>query len=221
MATAGKRPICPISKIYNAQHFATYERDCTFRHVLFDWRAIIEGKATLIADSLCKWLKDTNYIDVQASPGLRLESALQHINKGYIQVQGFEYVLLAVGSNNIDSCNIQDIRYHLHQLIQRIRAMNPYVTIGLCSILPRPKDDDIAETFCKQVNMMFKVYCRHNGIITYLPSWKCMVDDNEIPKRGLYNPVDMLHLNDNGVAALKMYVEGALSTMVDDKANTE
>ena len=221
MAHTGRRPICPVSKVYNLQHYAKYERDCPYRHVLFDWRAIIEGKATLIADSLCKWLKDTNYIDIQAQPGLRLESALQHINKGYIQVQDYEFVLLAVGSNNIDSCNIQDIRYHLHQLVHQIRMMSPYVTIGLCSILPRPKDDAITETYCKQVNRMFKVYCRYNGIISYLPTWTCMVDNNDTPIKGLYNPDDLLHLNDNGVAALKSYLEGAFSTMVDDKANTE
>ena len=221
MAASGSRPICPISKVYNLQHYAKYERDCPFRHVLFEWPAIIGGKATLIADSLCKWLKDTSYIDIQAQPGLRLESALQHINKGYLQVQGYEFVLLAVGSNNIDSCDIQEIRHHLDQLVYRIRAMNPYVTIGLCSILPRPKDNDITATYCKQVNMMFKVYCRHNGIISYLPSWSCMVDDNDIPKKGLYNPIDLLHLNDDGVAALKMYIEGALSTMADEKNRTE
>ena len=69
--------------------------------------------------------------------------------------------------------------------------------------------------------MMFKTYCRYNGIISYLPTWTCMVDNNDIPIKGLYNPDDLLHLNDNGVAALKSYLEGAFSTMVDDKANTE
>jgi hypothetical protein len=48
-----------------------------------------------------------------------------------------------------------------------------------------------------------------------------MVDDNDIPKKGLYNPIDLLHLNDDGVAALKMYIEGALSTMADEKNRTE
>ena len=201
-------------------HYARYERDCHYRHVLFDWRAIKAEKCTLIADSLCKWLMKTDYIHVQSQPGLKLESALTHINRGYIQVQNYEYVLLALGCNDIDSLDIQAMRYNLHCLVYRIRAMSPYVTIGLCSVLPRPQDDKIKETFCVQVNMMYKVFCRFNGIITYLPSWTCMVDKYDTPQRIMYGD-DLLHLSDFGVATLKEYLEGALGTMEDDKARTE
>ena len=164
MANPNPRPICPTSRIYNEAHFNAEQRGCVNRHILYDWRAKIEGKGTLIADSLLKWAMELAYLDVQAKPGMRLDSALRNMQRGLIQIQGYEFCIFACGTNDIHSLDIQQMHASIARIIQYINQVSPFTTIGIASILPRPQDTNpYWDIYRKTVNCMFKQVCNGPG----------------------------------------------------------
>ena len=218
-----------------------YGTDCRKKHKIYKWVARIECKATIIADSLCKWVKDTAYIDVQSIPGLNLSTALHRLKRGLLCCQDYEYVLVHLSTNDLEYYYPDQIVYMLNTLIVYIKRQSPFTTIGISSILPRPKDGNEMHDHRIETNNLIKQYCDTHGC-TMLQSWRCVIRppvfrgsgltssdpvDLTVPKKkyDVQQDVDMslfaadrLHLNRNGISALKDFVEGALTTMVRMKA---
>ena len=222
MAQYVQRPICPDSPIYNLTHYEIEGRDCANRHTLFDWRARLESKGTLIADSLLKWIKDTAYLDTQAIPGLRLDTALAQMQSGFLQIQGYEFLIFAVGTNSLRRMNVQQMVSALGRIIHFINTTSPFCTIGIASILPRRQDNAYWDTYRRMVNYEFKQYCQGpgQGRVTFMKTWKCVEDGNQQPIPGLYAHDD-LHFNDLGIMTLKNHLEGAFGHLMDVKYKTE
>jgi hypothetical protein len=215
--------MCPTSPIYTAAHHKEVDGNCTFKHKLFDWKATIESKGTLITDSLCKWVSDLSYLDVQAIPGLRLDSTLTHMKQGLLQIQGYEFLILAVGTNHVRKSNIQEMLLLLTSVIDYINAISPHTTIGIASILPRPQDKSVTlDIYRRTINYGFIQFCKRpgRGLCSFLKSWRKVEDKYEKPILGYYAD-DLLHFNQSGVAVLKEYFEGAMGHIMDVKSKTE
>jgi lysophospholipase L1-like esterase len=192
---------------------------------MFDWRATIESKGTLVTDSLCKWVKDLSYLDVQACPGLRLDTALANMKSGLVQVQGYEFLILAVGTNHVNArgTNIQQVMTLLTELINYINKISPFTTIAISSILPRPQDKDVAlDIYRRTINVEFKRFCKlpGRGLCSFLKSWSKVEDEFQQPILSLYAE-DRLHFNKAGAMALKEYYDGAMGHVMDLKYSTE
>jgi hypothetical protein len=217
-----QRPICPISPTYNIDHYNIEGRDCDYRHNFFDWRARIEGKGTIIADSLLKWVMNTAYMDVQAIPGLRMDSALASMQSGRLQIQGYEFLIFAVGTNSVHNMNMHQLGSYLRSIIAFINNVSPYCTIGIASILPRPQDNMVWDTYRRQVNYTFKQITQGpgQGRVSFLKTWTCVEDKNELPRLNLYAN-DRLHFNDSGILRLKNHLEGAFGHLMDMKYRYE
>jgi hypothetical protein len=214
--------MCQDSPTYNLAHFNVEGRDCPNRHSLFDWRARIESKGTLISDSLLKWVRDCAYMDVQALPGLHMDTALAHMQSGFIQIQGYEFLILAIGTNSIHRMKIQEMCSYLVRIIKFINDVNPYGTIGVASILPRPQDNSIWDTYRRTVNYSFKQYTQSpgQGRVSFLKTWTCVKDKFQRPLLNLYAH-DKLHFEDAGIIKLKNHFEGAFGHLMDVKYKTE
>jgi hypothetical protein len=65
----------------------------------------------------------------------------------------------------------------------------------------------------RETNKAIRYYCRDAGIC-FLESWKSLQLADRTVNLELYAP-DGLHLNDDGVIALRNYVEGNVSTLLD------
>jgi hypothetical protein len=217
MAQYIQKPLCPKSRIYDDAHFSVEGRS------LFKWEARIESKGTLIADSLLKWAMDMAYLDLQAAPGLRLDTALTKMQNRILQVHDYEFLVLAVGTNSVRSKNVQEMKQMLANIIGYVNYVSPYCTIGVASILPCPQDNsEIWDGHRRQVNYAMKQYCQGpwQGRVSFLKTWKCVEDDEDKPLLGLYAN-DRLHFKNAGILKLKNHFEGAFAHLMDVKYRTE
>jgi hypothetical protein len=204
--------LCKVSPIYDEAHYAKYEDKCHFRHTMHRWPAVIESKGTLISDSLCKWVKDLNYLDVQSLPGLKLQTAMKHIESGFIRILDYEFVFLHVGTNNVESMPIDELKYNLHTLIKMIKSKSPFTTVAVSSILHRPKAP-ICETYRMTVNNSWEDLCIKEGHY-FLESWKKFESKSGEVNMGLYAK-DKLHFNEKGIEVLRNYFDGAIGMIAD------
>jgi hypothetical protein len=115
------KPMCRISRVYDETHFARFGADCHFKHAIYKWPAVKRSQGALISDSLCKWVRNINYLDVQSIPGLRLESAIEHVESGFLRVQDYEFIILHVSTNNVVKMPIRELRWTMLKLINLIK----------------------------------------------------------------------------------------------------
>ena len=212
------KPICKISQVYDEAHYARFGADCHLKHTLYRWPATVRSQGTLISDSLCKWVRGIHYLDVQSIPGLRIETAIQHIESGFLRVDDYEFVFLHVRTNNVVKMPIDELKWNMRKLMNLIKSKNHFTTIAVSSILHRPKQPDL-ETYRMTVNNSLQKLCIQEGH-HFLESWRKMEDASGRPKKGLYAEDD-LHFNDKGIAVLRDYFDGAIGMLADKKHKME
>jgi hypothetical protein len=214
---ANQKTMCPKSSIFDAKHLSEAGRSCPHRHKLFSWKATGKCMGLLIIDSLGKWIMDAYNYDVQAISGLTIRKALLRILDGTLTVENYEYILFHVGTNDTEAYDekrfgIPEMQTGLDDVVREIKRRNPFTTIAISSVLPRPKDTDEGDQLYRlHVNAMFYNYTRHHGH-QYIESWRCVTNDDGSTKRGLYAG-DLLHLRDPGTLALKLHFQGYLGAM--------
>jgi hypothetical protein len=147
------------------------------------------------------------------------------MKRGLLQVQGYEFLILAVGTNhvNVKGSNIQQVMSLLTMVIAYIHEISPFTTIGIASVLPRPQDkDESLDIYRRTINCGFKKFCKRpgQGLCSFLKSWTKVEDDKQQPILRLYAE-DRLHFNQQGALALAEYFDGAMGHIMDRKYKTE
>ena len=231
------RRICGTSSVYDHNHVEKYGMECRKKHKIYKWVARIECKATLIADSICKWITDTAFIDNQSMPGLRLSSAYENLVSGYIRFVGYQYTIIHVSTNDLEHHSKHEIVQMMDRVVRYIKSRNPLTVIAISSILPRPTNGMEMHNHRVETNDNLQAFCQNQGY-TYITTWKCVIKLPDTVNRG--RPVtkklanlfkcdlpqhvdrslfakDLLHLNVKGISAMKEYLEGALNTIIRDK----
>jgi hypothetical protein len=216
---ANSKPWCK-KDVFDAYHLADVGRWCPKRHKMYRWEATGACVGTLISDSLCKRLmKPRNFI-VQSVPGLGLESAYNKIRDGTFEVLPHEFTLLSVGTNDLHTLDLHQLRMGYEAVVSQIRQQSPFTTIGITSIIPRPCDEDDSDEWTRRgINTMISRFCRANGL-DYSESWTQLTNDDESPKVELYAK-DLLHLKDSGVERLRLHFEGFIASMQETKYRNE
>ena len=214
-----QKPLCKVSQVYDDAHYEAYGDECYRRHLKFHWKATKESKGTIVADSICKWVRGLPLLDVQAIPGLRLESALQNVISGNLQVENFEFIILHLGTNNLTKLLPREYHEKLLELTDAITQRNRYTTIGVSSILPRPRDRADQDQYRREINGVIKKLCRNKGF-QFLKSWTGVESGKGVVKDGAYADDD-LHLKKDGIQAIKEYFEGAIGGMMEVKYRLE
>jgi hypothetical protein len=160
---------------------------------------------------------DPRNFSVQSIPGLTLAKTVKKLRDGTLSVEDQEFILIAIGTNEVELGDIPQAQRDLVQILQFIQAVNPYGTIGIASIIPRKKDitDEGMQSVVIEMNCMFKHVCRARGL-DYAESWKCLLKDDKSLDGNMFARDD-LHLKDNGVQALKIYFQGYFTTMQQRK----
>ena len=213
------KPWCK-TKIFDARHLQEEGRSCPNRHSLYKWEATGNGVGTLICDSLCKWMMKPRNFQVQSVPGLRLESACDKIRNGTIEVLPHEFAILLVGTNDIGSLDLHQMRQGYEAVARQIWQSSHYTTLGISSIIPRPCDMDESDEWERRgINAMISRFCTYAGF-AYSESWRALTNDDETYKDELYAR-DHLHLKDEGVEALRLHFQGFFASMQETKYRTE
>jgi hypothetical protein len=167
------------------------------------------------------------YLQVQALPGLNTVSALHKIKNGQIKIQNFEFILLHVSTNEVENLNqcLAEFEHNLMQLTCYIKRNNPFVTMGVSGIVPRPRDwdagvlaDELVEHRTDMNRIISGVCERFN--YDFLEIWSNFENTDGTPKRGLYAN-DMLHPNLKGINVLYDYYQGAMGAVMGKKYATE
>ena len=215
----GPKPRCRDSVDYDDEHFYFHGDECRKRHRKFYWQATADTKGTIIADSILKWVREMTYLDCQAIPGLRLDSAFNQILNGNLIISNYEYVIVHVGTNSFSNMLVRDYMENLWDLTSVIKFNNRFGTIGISSILPRPKDSPEQDDYRREINGVIKKWCKSKGY-QFLKSWIGVEKKDGTLKDGVYAD-DNLHLNDSGINAMRDYFQGAMGGMMELKLRTE
>ena len=198
------KPPCRESSIYDDAHFDKHGPDCRKKHYLYKWKGVKDERATLIADSLCKWLRAVPHLTVQSVPGLNLSSAMDKICLGELEVDRFELAILAIGSNDLEGKSIDYVVKETRELIRHVQQTYPHVKIAVSNIIPRTGMS--CEKKRVDINSLIKRICKDLGI-PYLAPFKSVLA-NKLQESGLYAH-DNIHLSDDGIVKLKSFYIGA------------
>lgn len=167
---------------------------------------------------------DIKDAEVVMRRGATLWTMISLLQTNEVSVQGRAVVVIAGGTNDLDSENwrgSRDAAEHaqckmnvLRILVEEIAKQNPSAYIVLCSVLPRPIDDKYTNLCVKVYNRKLRAFAfghRHG----YVPLWSSFVESRPhreptVPLVSLYTS-GMLHLNQAGADKLFLRLQQALS----------
>ena len=200
------RTICPVSAVYNQKHIDRVGYNCPYKHVSYHWPATVSANFTLISDSICKFVKQTNQTFVQAFPGATTGGLIWKIGLGRVLLSSFRIIVLHIGTNDLGS-SVQKILSDMNQLILTIRKTTS-ATIAISAIIPRPVDEKLKGAKRIQVNKELQKLCRSNENCKFLHTYRPFERSN----KNLF-ACDGLHLNLQGVSVIKRFIISNIITL--------
>jgi lysophospholipase L1-like esterase len=96
--------------------------------------------ATVIGDSLSKWIRGINFTDIQSIPGLNISKCIDRINDRTLTITRYQLILIMLGTNDIQRYSPKCIADKMAELIDLIREKNPNARIACNAIISRPTD---------------------------------------------------------------------------------
>ena len=132
--------MCIVSRVFDEHHLLATGHVCRHKHALFRWQGTHPRSATLVCDSLGKWLRSVKYTDVQSIPGLTLEKAVDRINDYTLHLAKYPIIILMVGTNNMEKCEPSEIVEKLAAVVEAVKIKNPKARLAYSAILFRPCD---------------------------------------------------------------------------------
>lgn len=154
---------------------------------------------------------------VKCFPGyniVKLTMKLDKTLKGHIELSPFDYIIVHVGTNNIDRRDSYDnIIADYGNLIPVIKKNNSSIRIIMSAILPRPVDHDETDEMIKKVNGCLRSIMGPDLGFHFVETWKAVSKFGTF-KRYLYAKNDKgLHLNTEGSRRLRHFFLRVISTI--------
>ena len=136
-----KKPVfCRISRAFDENHLRVSGYFCRHKHAIFRWKGVRTRTATVLSDSLAKWVRDVRFTDIQAIPGVNLRRANEKVLDYTFHVQKYSLIILAIATNDVETLDKHEIVANLSTLVNTIKKMNPLAKIAYSAIISRPKD---------------------------------------------------------------------------------
>lgn len=174
---------------------------------------MLNDNFTLISDSLCKYINQTNQIHVQGFPGVNLSGLRWKIGLGKVRLNEFKIIILHVGTNDVQLKSVSEIVELYHKLIISVRNLaSCRAVIAVSAIIPRPTDECRYGLKRKIIN---KELCKLAKICncTFLRTYSVFENSKtKIPITKLYAK-DGLHLNCRGIHVMKKFIVGNVITL--------
>ena len=198
--------ICPFSKTYDIKHIELYGYSCPYKHLSYDWPAAAYCKATLISDSICKFIRHCRNIAVQAFPGATCAKILSKLRFGRIAIEFAKVIIIHIGTNDLESSKPHEIIDAVLKIKRHIQSRNPAAKIVYSSIIQRPKDNPHLDFVRKYINNQLKFFAKTENFY-FVKSYRSLKDTTYFAKDGL-------HLNRKGTLALRSYFEKTVSRLL-------
>jgi lysophospholipase L1-like esterase len=126
--------------VFDEGHLRATGFRCHHKHKLYRWRGYHGSFATVIGDSLTKWVRGIKFTDVQSIPGLNIQRAVQRIQDRTLIVSNYGLIFLFVGTNNFEKSTPCEIIDELSKLISVVKSSNPTARVACSAIICRPRD---------------------------------------------------------------------------------
>lgn len=157
-------------------------------------------KCTIISDSMAKYVTGINSTKVVPFPGINVSRLTNKIRNGVVDMKS-KYVILHVGTNDVNTLTASEICSSFNDLITTIRQ-NYGCKILISSILPRPIDFEVNGMKIKEINKALERLCKERQI-QFVPSYRPFLKEG-LPRRDLFAIWDGgLHLNLEGTRRLR------------------
>ena len=157
-------------------------------------------KVTIVSDSIAKSVTGVREAKICAFPGINISRLTNKISRGLVDLRS-KYVLLHVGTNDINTLTVPEICSSYNDLITTLRSRF-ICQVLVSSVLPRPIDFEVNGQKVKELNSALEKLCTERQI-KFVRSFKPFLVDG-VPRRELYAVRDGgLHLNLEGVRRLR------------------
>jgi hypothetical protein len=198
---------------YDDQHIRENGYNCVNRHRLYNWPSLNTQKYLLLGDSLIKHVNRTKHTRVMSYPGARAHDLLLKVCREEINVEGFQMIIGAVGTNDASDTSMPPslAAQGIVLMMACIAAANPRAIIIISGMLIRPKDQGtVVEYRRKLINRMVELKCRERGNY-FFKTWKCLMTRSSIRARVYAR--DGLHLNRYGARHVWRRLEGNIRAL--------
>lgn len=183
----------------------------------------------ILGDSIPKYISDIEGVVLQSFPGATIAKLANRIDSRQVSLEGFDYVLVHVGTNDIDNYvnreppfrkQVTDVDHAFDNIISDygnligiIRKKKHNISILMSAILPRPKDHMKTDSLIRKVNGYLEKDMSKTSRITFLRSYKPFMYAGNV-KRELFAKKDGgLHLNTEGTNKLRYFFLRSLASM--------
>jgi hypothetical protein len=204
-------PYC--REVYDDVHLRKWGYGCMNKHRAYSWPALHKEDYLLIGDSIVKFINHVKYMRVMAFPGATAKTILGKYARGEIDSRFHEIVILAIGTNDVTDVtrSVSEVVAQIMELIDIIRAGNPWAMLVFSAMLIRPKDiGTIVEQRRKLANKRIEWACKDRGV-QFMRSWKSLMNGSFLKDRVYAR--DGLHLNRFGARYLYRHMESTLKNV--------
>lgn len=165
-------------------------------------------KCTIVSDSIAKYVSDIIGTSVTAFPGINISRLSNRISKGFVDLNS-EFVILHVGTNDINSLHVLEMLSSYNDLLSVVRSCSrSQIAVSAC--LPRPIDHEVNGNKIKEFNKGLEKLCRSRNV-KFLRTFRPFLF-NGCPRRELFAVRDGgLHLNLEGTRRLRQFFINSIS----------
>lgn len=164
----------------------------------------------LIGDSMAQCIPSTDSTFMPVTKdGYQYQQITDDINKGLIEVQ-YKFIIIWAGAHSIHQVKLSEVPAQLKALINAIRSRNSTAQVFISSLLPKPRENHIAEDAIIAYNRGIKTavtfVTQQGGKVHYLPSHSLFLDQDRVIVRPIMdNFEDGFHLNIHGAHRLRRF----------------
>lgn len=158
----------------------------------------------VLGDSIVRNVDNINNTQVISYPGSGLKKMAILVQHGKVpELADKTMVVIHLGTNDASGkgVSVHDLVRLTQNLVTEVRRLSPHAIIALSSIIPRPTDFETTNEKVKEYNNYVHRHAAAMGICTF-PTYETLQKYGK-PVQVYYKP-DKLHLNQDGVARLRM-----------------
>ena len=171
-------------------------------------------RVIILGDSIIKNMPPIDGVIIKSFRGDNIARLTNRIEGGEVNLSPFEYIIVHVGTNNIDDRDsYENIIADYGNLIPTIKKKKRSIRIIMSAIIPRPVDHVDTDNMIKRVNQCLRSKMASDFGFHFVETWKA-VSGYGTYKRWLYAKNDGgLHLNTEGSRRLRYFFLRVISTI--------
>ena len=124
-----------------------------------------------MVDSIGKYLTGIRDAEILPYRGETIGEFIHKIRYHIIKLNRYTHVIVHVGTNNVLNNKPGEILSLYRTLIHLIKQKYKNISVGISSILPRPKDYSLSGTDIKNVNLGLAKICKDEKVL-FIRSYK-------------------------------------------------